>query len=141
MIAIFGDQNMGNKARAGLTPFNGQRGHLALDVRIASFADKARLDMAHHLEGGRNIIQYLGHRLAIADEVRPTTDRTLAGCLVGDGLARQMIRQRLSRRFILASAFVLSSVVVDDDASSAAAASISSKANSSWFNGALDLLG
>ena len=69
VIAVFGDQDMGDQTGPRLAAFDGQRRHLGLDLRIAAFAGEARLDMAHDTKRGRDIVENLADALACADEV------------------------------------------------------------------------
>lgn len=50
VIAVFGNQHMGNETGPRLAAFDGQRRHLGLDLRIAALAGEAGLDMTHDTE-------------------------------------------------------------------------------------------
>src|SRR5277367_321301 len=100
MVAELCHQNLREQARAGPAAFDRQAGHWRLHDRLASPTAQLRADMADYLEAGGHVFQHLALVLADAAEHRAAAARAGAGCLMGDGLARQVWRQRLADRML-----------------------------------------
>ena len=98
MVAELRHQNLREQARSGPAAFDRQARHRRLHDRLASATAQLRADMADHLEAGGHVFQHLALVLADAAEHRAAAARAGAGYLVGDGLARQVWRQRLADR-------------------------------------------
>ena len=101
---ILRHQNLREQARPGRPRSIGRLGigawTIVSQARQLSFGP----DMTDHLEAGRDVFQHLAVVLADTAEHRAAATRAGAGRLVGDGLARQMRRQRLADR-MFASGF------------------------------------
>lgn len=66
VVAIFGDQDMGDEARSRLAALDGQRRHLGLDLRIAALAGEARLEtvfVGRERQYNRRFLQMCSHYL------------------------------------------------------------------------------
>ena len=100
MVAELRHQNLREQAGAGPAAFDRQTGHRRLHDRLASATAQLRADVADHLEAGGHVFQHLALVLADAAEHRAAAARAGAGCLMGDGLARQVWRQRLADRML-----------------------------------------
>ena len=98
MVAELRHQNLREQARSGPAAFDRQARHRRLHDRLASATAQLRADMADHLEAGGDVFEHLALVLADAAEHGAAAARAGAGCLVGDGLARQVWRQRLADR-------------------------------------------
>src|SRR5580692_8203716 len=85
-------------SRAGPAAFDRQTGHRRLHDRLAGATAQLRADMTDHLEAGGDVFQHLALVLADAAEHCAAAARAGAGCLMSDGLARQVWRQRLTNR-------------------------------------------
>ena len=91
---------MGDQAGPRPAALDRQRRHRLLHDGLARPAAQLRPDMLDDLESGRDILEHLALVLAHPAEHRAAAARADAGRLVGDGLTRQMGRQRLAHRLL-----------------------------------------
>ncbi len=59
MVAIFGDEHMSDEACAWLAALDRRRRHGGLDLGVTALADDPALNVPHHAERGRDVIQHL----------------------------------------------------------------------------------
>lgn len=95
VIAVFEDEDVGEKSRPGLPTQNRQRGHRRLHDPLARPARQLRPHVADHFEARWLILQHLSHVFAQGGH-RAAASRADWGRLVEMRLARQMLRQRLA---------------------------------------------
>jgi len=100
VVAVLRHQHMRDQAGPRAAALDGQRRHRPLHDRLAGPAAQLRPDMLDDLEAGRDILEHLALVLAHPAEHRAAAARADAGRLVGDGLTRQMGRQRLAHRLL-----------------------------------------
>lgn len=98
VIAIFGDQNIGEKARTRQPALDRQARHRGLRDGFAGPATQFRPDMHDHLEVRRHVFQHLALIVADDGQVRAPARRADTGGVMFDSLARQMCGQRPARR-------------------------------------------
>src|SRR6185503_4564237 len=72
------------------------RRHRRLHDGLAGAAAQLRAEMTDHLEAGRDVFEHLALVLADPAEGRAAAARAATGWFVGDGLARQVLRQWLA---------------------------------------------
>src|SRR3954453_21140716 len=84
--------------RPGPSAFDRQRRHRRLHDGLAGPAAQLRAQVADHLEAGRDVFEHFALVLADAAEGGAAATRAGAGRLVDDGLARQVLGQRLADR-------------------------------------------
>ena len=101
MIAIFGDEDVGEQRRTGASLLDRQRRHRRLHDRLAGAATHLRAHVQHALKVRGHVFQH--HALVGADpsELRFAAGRADAGRFVRDGLKRQVIGQRRAHRRLL----------------------------------------
>jgi len=101
VIAIFGDEDMGEERRTGASLFDRQRRHGRLHDRLAGAAAHLWAHMQHTLEVRGHVLQ--DHALISADppELRLAAGRADTGRFMHDGLKRQMAGQGRAHRRLL----------------------------------------
>jgi hypothetical protein len=94
MIAIFGDQHMGDQSRAGAAALDRQRRHRRLRDRFADPAAQLGPDMDDHREVRGHVFQHLAAVFADLSQRRAAAGGANPGRLMDQVVARQMIGQR-----------------------------------------------
>src|SRR3982751_5652407 len=89
---------MRDQARPGPSTLDRQRGHRRLHDGLAGPAARLRAQVADHLEAGRDVFEHFALVLADAAEGGAAATRASTGRFVDNGLARQVLGQRLADR-------------------------------------------
>ena len=92
VIAELRHRDAGEQAGAWAPALDGQGGHWRLHDRLADTAAQLGADVLDHLEAGGDVFEHLAFVLADPAEHFAAAAGAGAGGLVGDDLARQMVR-------------------------------------------------